>query len=241
MIKREFNIRTMCGNVNSVLVKHQPAVDTIPAMKDASERFRQILSRMDATLHSHETAVRGKAAHKNVARVLLIESLVQNSSALVAYGQHSGNEELVLKNQVPHYKFREMRDVAVIAAAKGLIDEMTQHLTAAADFGISQSVVDEVKALLTDYERALDGKGAAAAEQRGAKVSMESLLRAAQTILKRELDMFAEKLRKSEPEFYAKYRAARVIKDLGIRHEKDAAPVRGTASAVTTAPQPVAS
>ena len=60
------------------------------------------------------------------------------------------------------------------------------------------------------------------ADRIGARGTMADLFDKVAELLNEEFDRYMELLRSTETEFYNKYFAARVVKDIGVRHKANA-------------------
>ena len=100
------------------------------------------------------------------------------------------------------------------------------------------SMLDDLKARITAYDVAVKEVASGMAERVGAKTAVSDLFMQADGVLKEELDPMMLIFRVTDPEFYSRRRknvigprgaipfcsrfsAARVIKDIGVKHTKN--------------------
>ena len=84
-------------------------------------------------------------------------------------------------------------------------------------------MLDDLKARISAYDASLKEVTSGVAERVGARTAVSDLFVQVDEVLKEELDAMMQIFRVTDPELYNDYRAARVIKDLGARHGKNAA------------------
>ena len=82
-------------------------------------------------------------------------------------------------------------------------------------------MLDDLKSQIAAYDAATKQVSSGMAERVGARTAVSDLFIQADQILKDELDRMMQFFRVGAPEFYNDYRAARVIKDIGVRHGKN--------------------
>lgn len=79
-------------------------------------------------------------------------------------------------------------------------------------------MLDDLKARIGACETATRDAASEMAERVRAKSAVNDLFAKAYIVLKDELEHLMQIFRLTESEFYNDYRAARVIKDVGVRH-----------------------
>ena len=119
---------------------------------------------------------------------------------------------------------RYVRTNEQLNLAKMMLDLATANLAALGAFGVSQAMLDDLKSRIAAYDAATKQVSSGMAERVGARTAVSDLFNQADQILKDEVDRMIQFFRVSVPEFYNDYRAARVIKDIGVRHGKAGQP-----------------
>jgi hypothetical protein len=97
-------------------------------------------------------------------------------------------------------------------------------ITELADYGLTPDDLTLLKEAIDNYRDTTTYRDASVAQRKGASVSLKDLFNNADDILELEVDRFAAQLKISYPDFYNGYSGARIIKDIGIRHEEKTNP-----------------
>ena len=80
--------------------------------------------------------------------------------------------------------------------------------------GVDKEAVEDLKTKVTVYENLLESKESKTAESKAARQELGEIFDQADEILSEELDNMIELIKDSDQDFYNKYQAARVIKDI---------------------------
>ena len=162
----------------------------------------------------------GKVAAKDGAEDALTVSAVTIAAELSALAQTTGNPELKKRAHLTETTFRAARSTEQINIANLIYDLGKANQEALAPFGITPAMIEELKSLVAAYDAALKDLAGVMAERVGARTAVAEMFNKADELLKDELDPVMHIFRLTDPELYDDYRAARVIKDIGVRHVK---------------------
>jgi len=180
------------------------------------------------------TVATGKTKDKNVTRKSVSDFAVMVAGAIYAYGKKSENVVLTEKVNISFSFLRSLRNHDLVIVLNS-IRELAEENSAAIDpFGVTAEKLLEYKARVTQYSKALSAKDSSGASKSSAVKSLRQLFKECDDILD-TLDKLVEGYSENNAAFYNGYKAARVIKNLGIRHEQ---PVQLNAgSSVIKAPE----
>ena len=174
----------------------------------------------------------GRVAAKDEAEDALITATMIVSSALTAFARIKGNVQLKEKAHVSEGYLRHARSNEQINIAKLTYDLAKSNEEGLADFAITPTMLEGLKSRAEAYDAALKDVASGTAERVGVRTTVSELFTQVDDVLKEEIDPMMQIFRVTDPEFYNQFRAARAIKDIGVRHAKaaqtaEAVPVPG--------------
>ena len=162
----------------------------------------------------------GKVAAKDGAEDLLTVSTILIAAGLSALGQTTGNAELKQRAHLTESAFRTARSTEQINIANLVYDLAKANEEALAPFGITPAMTEELKSRIAAFDAAMKDVASGTAERVGARTALAEMFNKADELLREELDPVMHIFRLTDPDLYNDYRAARVIKDIGVRHVK---------------------
>ena len=173
----------------------------------------------------------GKIAAKSGAADALTASTITVAAGLSALGNTTGDAELKKRAHITESRLRFARGTEQINIATLVYDLAKENQDALAAFGITPEHIEGLKSRVAAFDAALKDAASGVAERVGARAVMSDMFDEADELLREELDAEMRIFRLTDPEFYGDYRAARVIKDIGGRHEKTTVVAGATAAA----------
>lgn len=230
MTTNQNNKFSMYSAALSVLSAHCDKTVAIPAFATAYQHFDGLVSQIREKDKERFSKTFGKMAVKDEAEDALVMATVLVSSALVAFARAKGNTQLKDTVRIPESTLRHVRANEQLNLAKMVYDLAKGNEKELPAYGVTATMLDDLKARIAAYDAAIRDVASGMAERSGARTAVSDLFVQADETLKEEVDPLMQMLRVTDPEFYNDYRAARVIKDIGVRHGKNAAakpPVTG--------------
>jgi hypothetical protein len=228
MTNNQENKLTMYEAVQTLLDANGDKTTGNPAFAGAVGRFRSTVEGIKGKSSELEAAGVGRASAKVQAEDQLVSTLMPIASALFVHAGVSSNAELKQKADVSESALRRIRDTDLVAKASALLRTANQYASALGDFGVTPAMLTECQTKLDAFNASIGQRESGAAERVAARTNLLELFDVADKTLNEELDRLMELVRGSQTQFYNEYFAARVIKDLGVRHRP----------AQATAPQP---
>jgi len=223
MTGEQANKFSMYSATVNVLKAHLGSTTVIPAFAGAYERFDDLLDEIGVKDKERVSKTSGKVAAKDEAEDSMAMATVIVSSGLVALAKSKNNVQLKDAAHIMESRFRHSRPTEQLNTAKLTYDLAVANKEDLAQFGITSAMLDDLKARIAAYETAVKEVSSGMAERSGARSAVSDLFVQADEVLKDELDRMMQIFRVTDPEFYNDYRSARVIRDLGVRHGKNAA------------------
>ena len=195
---------------------------SVPAFAATQEKFDDLVTQIKTKDKERLGKTTGKSAAKDEAEDALVTATVMIASALVAYARKIGNTQLKEKARVSESYLRRVRSNEQVNIAKLTYDLALANAEGLVEFSVTPTMLADFKSRIAAYEAAIEDLGTGLAARVGARTALGDLFIQADDLLKEEVDSLMELLRLKEPELYNDYHAARVIKDIGIRHKKGA-------------------
>ena len=223
MIKRQKNKLSMYGTVRTY------AEDNSFVYSD-NEEFVSHVSLLNLTLDEiglkedvRKKATSGKTKAKTVTRAFVSKQALGVSGAIYAYAKKTGDQPLMAKTDIKKSKLIKLRDTELMIELYSIKAKGTELSSEIAKFGVHASKLDAYVRSIEIYSKAIGASGTGGAVKKGAFKTLKTLFEEADSIID-SMDRMVENYSDSHAEFYTGYKAARKIKDLGIRHDEDVVP-----------------
>jgi hypothetical protein len=215
---------------NAVLTQHQSVVDALPPLAEAAVKFRGSVDEIEERDTRYTTITVGSTAAKNSAIDKAASFTLRFSNALYALGRKTGNEQLkgecrITMSELMHKREGEFEQFCLRVA------ELAKSFSAdIAVYGITAEEIDAYEKALATYRQLADSMQQKFAESKATREALHDSFKAADDILKEDLDTMVEMIKEGNPDFYRQYMAARTIRDIGGGH----AAKNGTTESVET-------
>lgn len=220
MTKKEENKMTMYAGVISVAHENESVIEKVPALKEAFKSFADATEQIEKHDRMYKSVSAGSTAAKSTAAEDLIERAMPVANALYVYGRKSNNEQLKSECGLFESHFRKVRDTELAQKVSRILELVAAHKEALVQFGVTDEQIRSLDQAAARYRELLGRKEEKHAE---AKVSREALFDAfdrADDILREDVDSLMELVKAGNPDFYNRYYAARMIRDLGFVKRK---------------------
>lgn len=224
MTKRNENRLTMYEGLLSLFQANNDKVQANSAFAAALTEFTQTVQSIKKKWTELEKVSAGKVDIKNNAEDEAIAALLPVQSALNLLSQVQKNAELQSLTNVSEYRLRQKRDTDLAQYCVSVGELASTYEADLAQYGISQGKITDMNAKAAAYTAAIGLRESSVADRKGTRGSLNELFDKTDWMLNERIDRLMELVRPSEPEFYNKYFAARVVKDTGIRHRNNGEP-----------------
>ena len=224
MTAEQSNKFSMYSATANVMKSHIDRITGTTALAASYDRFDTMLEQITQKDKERIGKTTGKVAAKDEAEDALVMAAVIVSSGVAALARTKGNVQLKEAVHFPESRLRHARPSEQLNMAKVAYDLAKANAQDLVSYGITATMLDDLKARITAYENAVKEVVSGLAERSGARTAVSDLFVQADEVLKEELDRMMQVYRISDPEFYNDYRAARVIRDIGVRHNKPGQP-----------------
>ena len=224
--------RTMFAAILSLLLANMTTIAQVVGFTDAVNFFKGLLEKIDLKAKERDEVTAGKTATKHATEQTLIEAIMKAASAVFIFARKTNDLQLKEKANVLESSLTRMRDTDLATKGDAVLILVQQYTTQLVAFGVTAEEITDLEAKINSYRDALGKSASSVSERKGARETLESLIKQADEVLAEEIDRFMERIRAAEPELYAAYCDARYIRKTGVRHEKgQPAPVPQPAAA----------
>ncbi len=219
MNKSQENSLSMYEAVLAVLDGNKDLVQAIPAFAAVAGRFRETVLLIKQKDSEKRTVSAGKTKVKAVARKALTAAILPITMGLKAVAIGTQDIELKARTKLTKSTLDRMRDTELASMGGDVFKLATQHQEALAAFLITAEQVAELRAKVDAYQAALSTREGSAAQRVSATSTLAELFKEATVILNEELATMVGLYNERNPDFVKTYKAARVTRNLGVRHK----------------------
>jgi hypothetical protein len=224
MTGNQANKHTMYAATVKLLKDSAAKTAVIPAFAGSLAKMESILTQIGDKDKERMGKTTGKHAVMDEAEDALMTATIIVASALSAFARSVGNTQLKERVHISETYLRHARSNEQINIAKITYDLAKANEQGLAAFGVDSTMLDDLMSRVSSFEAAVKQWSSGVAERVGARTAVGELFVQADEVLKEDLDPIMQVFRVKDPEFYNDYRAARVIKDIGVRHNKTGQP-----------------
>ena len=224
MTKTHENKLTMYEAVQTILDANASKAAAIPAFAGSVTKFKGLIQSIKGKSMEYLGASAGKAAAKGQAEEDLLTILTPVASGLFVMAVAQKNVELQEKVTLSERAMRRARDTEVAGRAAGLLALAKENQTSLAAYGVTDVMLSDLESRLAAFNASIANLESGVAGRVVARATIYELFDEADRVLTEEIDRLMEMMLGPNPQFYNEYFAARVIKDLGIRHRAPAEP-----------------
>jgi hypothetical protein len=215
MTKPEGNRFLMYRAIEDVLDKFAAIITNIMSYADIYNRFRTIIQDISDNDNIYQNAKKGTIADKEIAENGLIRELLVKANVLFLISQKNNNSSLKAISNVSESGLKKLRETALLQKARLILNSFKKNTAYLKDFSMNDDALAVFQGKIDQYDSALNIKNLSQAESKSARIKLKELFKAADLIVRNELDKAAELIRSEHPDFYKEYKAARIVKDFG--------------------------
>lgn len=219
MRKREANKLSMFESVISYLDANTEKYASIPIIGETVAQLKTDVAELKAMDLEFVGRTIAETKDKKLKEEALISAVFKIASALFVLGVKTKNTDLIVKNKVSKSGLDFMREPMLVNKATEIVTSGNANKVVLVNYGITDAILIEAQDAISTFESAIakqsDVHVASVAEREKLSIRFGLIT----DLLNNELDPMIELFEDSEPVFYDGYQNARVIKDLGLRHE----------------------
>jgi len=209
-------VKLVCENFNATW-------STLPAFADAFTEFRNKLKDFQKVVKTQSKNITGVAKDKEQEKEEMILKALQVTSAIYAFAKTNGNEELATLAKFSPTRLRFTRDALLLEYCNHILALANENAASLVTYGISTTDISSLQSEIEDFETIVAKPRETLGTRVDATSDLSARMKGLDFILKNRMDPLMLSFKTSSATFYAKYKNARMIINLGIRHEKEAA------------------
>lgn len=215
------NKLSMYRAVETILDNNTTKTAGITVFATRLTEFKDVVAAIIEKEEKRVNAAKGLTAEKKKQRTAMIEDAAIIAAKIKALAEDTNDERL---KQLANYKksnLKEMRDTQLLPIIQGLINTADSKAAELVNYGVTAVMIANLGTKQGTYNSALGVKEGGFNVKGAALTALRNLFKSADTILKKKIDNLMEGFVKDDNEFYNQYKNARVIRDLGVRHDDD--------------------
>jgi hypothetical protein len=233
MNQDQFNITGMQSGVAAYLARNSTLWGGVKAVSDTVAALNANNAIIAQKANEQETATDGAAALKIQVKHDLEEKILENADQLSSLAAKNQDVTLGAQVELTLSALDKLEDDQLEAKGKNVSALATANLAALADYNVKQSDVTALDALTTQFHNVKTAPRTAIAKRSSQTKTMPQAISDNTSLLRNQLDKQMTKFKKSNPEFYAGYHAARVV----IQRRSHHAGKQPSPTPATTPPQ----
>lgn len=194
----------------------------IPAFETAFNEFESLQEKISNTLGKQGSNIKGVTQDKTAVRKALADITLEVARALFAYASDKNDLSLKARADVTGSDLEHTRGSETLAICQTVFNEVQTLTDQLVSYGITQNEMNDFMNIIDAFSTLLPAPRTAISERKGATDELAKLFAKTDHILKEKLDKLILKFKISNPEFYRLYFDARIIVDIGGRHQAHA-------------------
>jgi len=237
MTNRQKNKRTMYKAVLAWCNLYLPTLKTlIGAFEDMAAEFADLVKQIDTAAATRNNANAGTYETRDAATESLIDVLIEVAGALFAYASKKKLADVKSMTDVRPSKLEDMPKVELEQKAKDIADLAQKYTAEIVSFGTTAEKITELNTMIAAFSTSEDAVDTGVGKRMGAVKSLGSLIRETDALLVEQFDKTMLNIKRTNPDIYAEYLAARTIYDRGGSQGQTPAPAPAAKTAPASAP-----
>lgn len=221
MNKHEANKLMMFDSVISFMDVNSEKYVSIPIITETVTQFKTAVAEIKAMDLEFIGSTKAETADKWLKEEALINAIFKIASTLYVLGIKTKNTELMVKNKVTKSSLDYLREPMLVNKSTEILASGNQYKAELVNYGITEEMLIEAQGVIDAFEGAVGKQSDAHVNSVAEREALRVKFSAGTALLYDELDPMMELYEESDPLFYDGYQNARMIKDLGIRHEEE--------------------
>ena len=158
-----------------------------------------------------QTDQSGAMEEKKQSREGLVALAIEIVGAILSYAHNKGDKRLEKKAGISATELGKAKDSRLVAFCRGIHSMAVPLTLALKSTKITAEKIAALQTLTDDYKKSYTKPRQAIATGKAATDQLPVVLRETSNLLRKQLDPLMVQFKATEPEFYAKYKAARRI------------------------------
>lgn len=207
--------------VIAVLDKFAELVASVPAFATKVGVLKQTVEAVSDLAGEVDKGTGGKTEVKRTAASEMAHIVAKLVGLLHTYAVEKGDRDLMAQTAVSETAITERRDAERDAYASDLVDLVENHKAEAADWGVTDEKISKARSAVEAAKTSLSERNETRTERSGQRKQIDSKFDEIDLTLDQQIDKWVEEQEDDNPQFYAEYKAARVIRDVAAGRKGD--------------------
>jgi len=228
------------GSYRAVKALLQSTTETsaIAALPARLAAFVTQIEEIDALDRTQNQPLDGRIADRDQLLADMIESTLELAGYALSHARENRLHDLAARVDLAASDFARLRLTRRTGLAQQVHDAIGPVVAQLAGHGVTAATLAGLQTKIDAADTALSQPRVTVAEKRAATAQLAAAFADADQLLNTHIDALLFPLRKTSPEFYAAYQAARTIVDVPGSTRPAAAPTPAAATAATAPPTP---
>ncbi len=200
--------------VKSVVEANSSAWAGLPAFDTVFNTFSSKVDLLQTHAYNQGLALVGVSAVKDAKREEVSEKAFSMASSIAAFAVITNKAGLIEQMRINKWSIRMGAHQHALQVVDLIIEKATEHVNDLGDFGVDQNSITELQTLRDELEVLFTAPRNAIVERKTITAQIKVLDREISLMLKLQLDKLMVVLQEDNPEFFDKYKNARIIVDL---------------------------
>ena len=215
MNRDQLNNTDMFNTVSSYMARNNSIWGSIPATTATVLELNTSIGQIGDKLRKQQAPTSGATGDKNEVRGDFEDQILIIADQLSSLAAKNNDQTLGAKVDWNISSLDKLSDDELEATGKTVSALGTANLAALANYGLVAADLTALDALVTKFHGVKSDPRLLIAGRKGETDTIPDLIRTTKSLLRNQLDKQMTRFKKSHPEFFAGYRAARVIVDRG--------------------------
>lgn len=191
----------------------------IPKMVSALNDLENALNEINSIARLHSTKTLGIASSKAQKLEELYEAVLHVHSAFRALADESNDSGLRIRNRFPDYVLRKMSALEFKTHLEIVAEDLNASGSLLEPFGIDSNRIAEILQLIEEGAAIIGKPRNAIVERKNLTKSLDTKAAVIDRLLMERVDNMVRLFKRSAPDFFNEYFAARKVMKQGVRHQ----------------------
>jgi hypothetical protein len=225
------NKLTMYRSSLALLKSPEAPIGGIPALPGKLTALTNKVAEITALSATQSQPTKGAVTNRDQLIEDTAHAALVIAGAVLSYADEKKLPELAAKVRIKRSDFTQGRKEAAIQLAQQVHEAATVVVGDLADYGVNGAALTDLQSRIATTTEALSRPRSTVTAKKAATGQLPVAFKEADALLENQIDPLLVPLRKTHPEFYAEYKAARIIVDRRGGRDAAAAPAKSAPSA----------
>lgn len=207
----------MAATVASYMNKNNTIWTGNKAVSDTMTQVNGALADVNQKAQEQGTPIVGEEVQKVLVRHDYEEEIMRLAGQLCSFAAKNGDSNLAAETDFTLSELDKMDADTLEETGERVSGLLTANLSKLTDFSVTQTNVTGLNTMTTQFHGVKTGPRTAISKRAGKTATIPPAVKTVMSLLRNSLDKEMLMFKKSNPDFYAGYAAARVIVDRGGR------------------------